>query len=59
MDLQIEISIADYPSGGSFRLSDRVTVKDVDFKKMAAILGAYHDLTQSMKEDRPREERSS
>lgn len=44
MQLQIDVSISDYPNGGNFRLNDSVRIPNADFKTMAAILAKFHDL---------------
>jgi hypothetical protein len=57
MDIAIEVSISDYPSGGTMRLSERVTVHRGDFGVMAEILARFHEAIQAVKsaKDAPHE----
>ena len=49
MELQIDIAISDFPSGGQFRLSDRVAIPNADFMVMSGILARFHDLLTEIK----------
>jgi hypothetical protein len=49
MQLQIDVSISDYPSGGNFRLSDSTRVENADFLTMSGILAKFHDLLAEIK----------
>jgi hypothetical protein len=50
MELNIDVSVADYSAGGNLRLSERVVIKDADFGTLAKILGKFHELAAAIKE---------
>jgi hypothetical protein len=54
MELQIDISIANYQAGGNLRLSEHVSIKGGDFGTLAAILGRFHELLAAVKEAQDR-----
>lgn len=49
MEIQIDVSISGYPSGGTLRLSERVTVHKADFETAAEILQGFHVALEAVK----------
>jgi hypothetical protein len=49
MEIQVDVSISDYQSGGNLRLSDRVTIDNGDFDTMSRILKGFDTVLKALK----------